>query len=158
MSLSKVLIGASIFALAACGGKGSTADDPEVSGSEGVQQVAASADLWDTDLTHGFKARDDSTGVERGRQVYVQWCAICHAEGVGMAGTDSLRRKYKMAGINDISPILAERDDLTPGFIEQVVRNGIKSMPNFRKTEISDEDLALISAYLTQNNPNYEEE
>ncbi|MEM9570401.1 MAG: cytochrome c [Pseudomonadota bacterium] len=142
------------LALAACGG----APSSDVAASNESPSISDSGELWDTSLTFGFSASEDATGLERGQQVYDQWCAICHADGVGMAGTDSLKRTYMMAGITDMSPILTERTDLTPEYIELVVRQGIKSMPYFRKTEVSDEDLALIGAYLAQNNPDYQEE
>jgi mono/diheme cytochrome c family protein len=32
-----------------------------------------------------------------------------------------------------------------------VVRNGVSFMPSFRKTEISDADLALVAAYLARS-------
>jgi hypothetical protein len=34
------------------------------------------------------------------------------------------------------------------------VRQGVSFMPQFRKTEISDEELTALAAYLTRNNPN----
>ncbi|MEL7536568.1 MAG: cytochrome c [Pseudomonadota bacterium] len=115
---------------------------------------AAAEDLWNTELTYGFAASNDAKGLARGEQVYNQWCAICHADGVGMAGTDSLRRRYKMAEITGVSPVLTERTDLTPEFVIYMVRQGVKSMPYFRKTEISDADLELVGAFLAQKNPN----
>ena len=45
--------------------------------------------------------------------------------------------------------VLEERLDLTPELVTFYVRNGVKIMPFFRKTEISDKDLADISAYLS---------
>ena len=101
--------------------------------------------LWDTKLAYGFKAESPATGLERGRQVYEQWCIICHGEGVGMAGTESLARKYR--GL-DIPALLADREDLYPETTKMFVRTGVKSMPYFRKTEISDEDLELLAEYL----------
>ena len=44
--------------------------------------------------------------------------------------------------------VLEQRTDLTPKMIETAVRNGVYFMPRFRKTEISDADLAAIIAYL----------
>jgi len=141
--------------LAACsGGEQGPGEEP----SPETTATPDQSELWDTNLTFGFAASDEATGLERGQQVYDQWCAICHADGVGMAGTDSLKRTYMMAGITDMSPILTERTDLTPEYVELVVRQGVKSMPYFRTTEVSDEDLALIGAYLAQNNPDYQEE
>lgn len=158
MKLRTILPAVSLLIVTACGGQDPTSSTASESDGAAPKQALASEDLWDTSLTYGIAASDESTGLERGQEVYEQWCAICHADGIGMAGTDSLKRKYMMMGIDDMSPILTERTDLSPEFVEQVVRFGIKSMPYFRRTEISDEDLALIGAYLAQNNPEYQEE
>lgn len=124
----------------------------------GDQTARDAGDLWDTDLTYGYAASEPASGLARGEQAYVQWCAICHEDGAGMAGTDSLRRTYQRDGVTDISPILSQRTDLSPDYVQLVVREGVKSMPHFRKTEISDEDLVLIAAYLTRNNTDAEGE
>ncbi len=47
------------------------------------------------------------------------------------------------------TPVLEERQDLTQKTIETAVRKGVDIMPRFRKTEITDADLAAIVAYLT---------
>ncbi len=118
--------------LVACGSSdGGSADDEVV------------APVFDT---YGYAADPSAKGVELGRQVYTQWCAICHEAGPGMAGTEALERKYK----GELPPLLRERDDLTPETIESFVREGVKSMPYFRKTEISDEELATLGLYLTE--------
>ncbi len=96
--------------------------------------------------TYGYEAREKATGIERGRQVYEQWCIICHDTGPGMAGTEALMRKYKGA----IPALLTERGGLTTAYIELFVRNGVKSMPTFRKTEVSDDDLEWLGQYLAQ--------
>lgn len=98
--------------------------------------------------TFGYLAEKPATGVERGKQVFVQWCAICHGTGPGMAGTEGLWRKYQGA----LPELLEERTDLQPAFVEYIVRNGIASMPIFRKTEVSDADLKALNLYLTRNN------
>jgi len=95
--------------------------------------------------TWGYSAREPAEGVARGRQVYVQWCAICHEGGPGMAGTQGLMRKYR----GQVPAVLRERTDLSKEFIEYTVRNGVASMPFFRKTEVSDSDLTLLADYLT---------
>jgi (+)-pinoresinol hydroxylase len=46
--------------------------------------------------------------------------------------------------------VLEQRTDLTPKMIESAVRNGLNFMPRFRKTEISNADLAAVTAYLVQ--------
>lgn len=103
--------------------------------------------------TYGYLSRVAAeTQLERGAQVYVQWCAICHNKGVGMAGTDFLRMKYK----GEVSPLLEERTDLTRDVIEYYVREGLGSMPYFRKTEVSDSDLDALVLHLTSKNKQQE--
>ena len=97
--------------------------------------------------TYGYSASEPAVGKERGRQVYVQWCAICHESGPGMAGTDGLKRKYK----GELPALLTEREDLQADYIEYIVRNGIASMPFFRKVEISDEDLEALNLFLVKD-------
>lgn len=99
---------------------------------------------------------DGAGQVERGKQVYDNWCAPCHGAGLGLPGfgglpgTQQLRIKYRDT---DIPAVLDERTDLVPEFIEVVVRQGVSFMPQFRKTEIGDRDLDALAAYLTRNNP-----
>jgi mono/diheme cytochrome c family protein len=44
--------------------------------------------------------------------------------------------------------LLEERSDLPAEVIRTFVRSGIASMPPFRKTELTDEDIDAIAAYL----------
>ncbi len=84
--------------------------------------------------------------IEQGRAVYGRWCSHCHDPGPGHPGTQSLAIKY-----GDTMPsVLEERDDLTPEVVELFVRQGVMSMAGFRKTEITDEELAALAAYLVQ--------
>jgi mono/diheme cytochrome c family protein len=80
-----------------------------------------------------------------GREVFAHWCAPCHAVGPRLAGTMSLQTKYE----GRVPAALEDRTDLTVPVIGVFVRNGVAWMPPFRPTEISDEDLAALSAYLT---------
>jgi hypothetical protein len=45
---------------------------------------------------------------------------------------------------------LEQRTDLTPEMVAYYVRHGIAMMPSFRKTELSDAQVAAIAAYLGQ--------
>jgi mono/diheme cytochrome c family protein len=103
---------------------------------------------------------EDQQVVAHGKAVFEKWCAACHGAGDGgndfltdrliprLPGTNALHAKY-----NDKVPaLLEERTDLTPDSIEYFVRNGITLMAPFRKTEVSDDDLRALSAYLTRNN------
>lgn len=95
--------------------------------------VLASAGLHAQDAGHG-------------RAVYDHWCAPCHAPGPRKhPGTAALEIVYK----GEKPAVLTDRLDLTPEIVAFYVRNGKLIMPPFRKTEISDKDLADLGAYLS---------
>lgn len=79
-----------------------------------------------------------------GEKVYEHWCAPCHAAGPGHPGTQSLALKY--AG--KTPAVLLERTDLSPQAVAVFVRQGVLLMAPFRKTEISDAELAALSAFV----------
>jgi mono/diheme cytochrome c family protein len=56
----------------------------------------------------------------------------------------ALQRKYR----GRLPVVLEQRSDLRPDYIKLAVRHGVSFMPSFRKTEISDADLALLATYL----------
>lgn len=105
-------------------------------------------------------AKPDPALQAKGKAVFDHWCAACHGPGDGgkdfltgmlvprLPGTNALYAKYK----GEVPPLLEERTDLTPDLIEYFVRHGVSIMPIFRKTEVGDEDLTALSAYLTRNN------
>lgn len=80
-----------------------------------------------------------------GKAVYDKWCAPCHTDQPGLAGTLALQTKYK----GEKPAVLEHRTDLTPEVVSYYVRNGVAWMAPFRKTEVSDAQLAAIGAYLT---------
>jgi mono/diheme cytochrome c family protein len=90
---------------------------------------------------------------ERGRAVYEEACAPCHARGPGsdgaamLPGPAALMIKYR----GSLSPYLEERDDLNAEVLKLFVRNGTGSMPRFRKTEVSDADVEAIAAYIASD-------
>lgn len=93
--------------------------------------------------TSAFAQAADAAQVESGARIYRYWCVECHnARGFG---TVSLERRYQGA----IPAILEQRRDLNSAFIQYVTRNGMSFMPSFRKTEITDKELAALTAYLT---------
>lgn len=93
--------------------------------------------------------------ISAGQKLYEYHCASCHGPGIGnpgaeyRTGTDALRVKYK----GELPALLAERTDLTPEMVALFVRNGVSIMAPYRKTEISDAELAEIGQYLSRNNP-----
>jgi mono/diheme cytochrome c family protein len=82
-----------------------------------------------------------------GRAVYEHWCAPCHAPGPGHPGTQSLQLKYS----GKLPAVLLERTDLSPQAVGVFVRQGVLLMAPFRKTEITDADLAALTAYVAGN-------
>jgi len=98
------------------------------------------------------KSTNAKMQLEQGRHLYKYWCATCHGAGVGaegrlqLPGTAALQQKYQ----GELPALLEERTDLTPEVVSAFVRNGISVMPFFRKTEISDDELKAIEAYLTR--------
>jgi mono/diheme cytochrome c family protein len=87
------------------------------------------------------KARVDAGAIE-----FQNACAVCHGVGFDKPGTTSLGFKYRGAR----PALLEERTDLTPELVKYFIRNGIAMMPQFRKTELSDEQVAAIAAYLAR--------
>lgn len=90
------------------------------------------------------------TPTERGKELFQHWCSACHkplGEFVSsVPGTTALQNKYKGA----IPAALEQRTDLRPEYVRLIIRQGILSMPFFRKTELSDADVDAIGAYLTK--------
>ena len=83
---------------------------------------------------------------QNGHAVFDKWCAPCHAPVAKLAGTLALQTKYKGA----LPAALEQRTDLTPDVVGYFVRNGVAWMAPFRKTEVSDAELADLGAYLSK--------
>jgi mono/diheme cytochrome c family protein len=94
-------------------------------------------------------AQDNDALAMRGQDVFEHWCAPCHAPGARHPGTQALEALYKGAK----PAALEERTDLVPELTRAFVRTGVSVMPPFRKTEISDSDLAALAAYLAPKAP-----
>ncbi len=90
----------------------------------------------------GVNAQD----LAHGKAVYDLWCAPCHAPGRKHPGTQALDIVYK----GEKPGSLEQRLDLTPELVATFVRTGVSIMPFFRKTEISDTDLADLGAWLSK--------
>jgi mono/diheme cytochrome c family protein len=97
-----------------------------------------------TSVTH---AADPKPTAASGQAVYEHWCAPCHAPGPGHPGTQSLQQKYG----GKTSSVLLERTDLSPQAVAVFVRQGVLLMAPFRKTEITDAELAALTAYVAGN-------
>lgn len=92
-------------------------------------------------------ASADPAPAVSGKAVYEHWCAPCHAPGPGHPGTQSLQFKYG----GKIPAVLLERTDLAPQAVAVFVRQGVLLMAPFRKTEITDAELAALTAYVAGN-------
>ena len=94
----------------------------------------------------------DGAAIDKGKMVFEHYCAPCHGAGRGddgapmLPGTHALHLKYK----GEKPGLLEERTDLPAELIKAFVRNGVASMPPFRKTEVTDQDIEAIAAYLSQ--------
>ncbi|HTC53056.1 MAG TPA: cytochrome c [Steroidobacteraceae bacterium] len=86
-----------------------------------------------------------------GRAVYEKWCAPCHDPGIIHPGTHALMTKYPNS--TRASGLITAWTDLPATYVTFMVRHGISVMPAFRKTEISDAELAALAAYLARNTP-----
>jgi mono/diheme cytochrome c family protein len=99
-----------------------------------------------TSVAHAQKQAERTPAVS-GQIVYERWCAPCHAAGPGHPGTQSLEMKYG----GKTPAVLLERTDLTPQMVSLFVRQGVLMMAPFRKTEITDAELAALAAYVARN-------
>ena len=102
--------------------------------------------------THAAGA-DSPPGYAAGRAVYEKWCAPCHDSGIIHPGTHALMTKY--AGGARASGLITQWNDLPASYVTFMVRHGMSVMPQFRKTEISDSELAALAAYLARNTPGH---
>ena len=142
---------AALVALAttlACAAMGSAFADPAVTAHSAWTRSALKADA----------SLKDSL-VRRGKEVFDARCRACHgsypqgktpgnnALAMQVPGTFALQLRYK----GQKPALLEERTDLTPEAVAAFVRHGGGGfMPAFRPTEVSDEDLKAVGAYLAR--------
>jgi mono/diheme cytochrome c family protein len=100
----------------------------------------------------GAAHAQDAATVARGGAKFAHSCAPCHGAGPGddgramLPGTDALRIKYK----GELPALIERRTDLTAPVLKVFVRRGSWSMPPFRPTELTDDEIADIAAYIEQ--------
>jgi len=94
----------------------------------------------------------DNSAVAKGKARFDHSCAPCHGKGPGDDGRDMLPGTYalslKYQGTT-VPAALEDRTDLSSEAISVFVRMGTWSMPPFRKTELSDEEIDNIAEYLS---------
>ena len=79
-----------------------------------------------------------------GREVFDHYCTYCHGSSDG-PGTMQLSRTR-----GKDQAFLAERTNLSPDYIEYVVRHGLKSMPPFVPSDLTDTKLKALVEFLTK--------
>ena len=112
-------------------------------GGKGMRKMASVLALIMVALVFGVAATAQDR-LQRGKEVYDYWCINCHGSFPGTPGTQALEVLY--GGLKPAD--LEERTDLPAELVRLYVRTGVSIMPTFRKTEISDEDLEALVAYL----------
>jgi cytochrome c5 len=91
-------------------------------------------------------AAANAADVPAGEQLFRARCALCHA---GFApGTIMLGKR-----LGKEHALLAERTDLAPAYLQQVVRRGLLGMPAITRVDLSNIELAHVIAYLTRPRP-----
>ena len=105
------------------------------------QSPAPSPREGDNFATPAGSATQVRTATSPAEALFVEKCSMCHRQK-GM-GTVILSRRVDPAKAQ-----LEQRDDLTAPLIAGVVRVGAGNMPRITRGEVSDEQLAVITAYL----------
>lgn len=80
-----------------------------------------------------------------GKAAFDRHCVHCHGPGEEAVGTVQLARTR-----GEQFALLTERDDLAAPYIEFVVRNGLKAMPAFVPSDLTQAKLDALTDYLTQ--------
>ncbi len=93
-----------------------------------------------------FTATVPSFGTElTGKEVFDHYCVHCHGPGNEGAGTLQLARTR-----GEDKALLTERTDLRPEYIQYIVRHGLKAMPAFVPSDLTDAQLEALADYLTK--------
>ena len=79
-----------------------------------------------------------------GKEVFDHYCNYCHGSGDG-PGTMQLRRTRGRD-----KALLTERTDLTPEYIKFIVRHGLRSMPPFVPSDLTDAKLEALTGFLVK--------
>lgn len=91
----------------------------------------------------GWAASAQAADLQYGKDRYERFCAPCHNAGFWAANRIGARLGKDQA-------LLENRTDLNAPYIEIVVQQGIGSMPPYRLTEVSPDELDAIADYLTR--------
>lgn len=132
-------------------------DGPESEETVTPQDAVSSPDVLSSDEAMpqddaGFVAEAVPVGASMaggplltdGEAIYNLYCGKCHDPGARHPGTMMMRQ----LGWEDDESALADRKELQPDYIREIVRNGLIEMPPFRPSEISDPQLDALVDYL----------
>jgi mono/diheme cytochrome c family protein len=89
--------------------------------------------------------------VGTGADLFSSRCGACHLAG-GM-GSNLLTKQMIAAKRPPSDGLLANRTDLTPDYVQSVVRNGKMAMPRLTRVDVTDAELTAIAAYLGKAKP-----
>lgn len=78
-----------------------------------------------------------------GKHVFDRNCVHCHAPGMEHPGTHQLTVTR-----GQDKGVLAERNDLVAEYVRYVVRHGLRSMPGFYPSDLTEVQLEALTAYL----------
>lgn len=126
-----------VVALGACG---DAASAPAGTGNAGPPPLVA------------YQLRDEMPAGDRlakgrdGAALFSNRCGACHLPG-GM-GTNMLTKQRIADGEPPESGLLANRTDLTQGYVKAVVRMGKVAMPPQTRVDLTDAELDAIARYL----------
>jgi mono/diheme cytochrome c family protein len=79
-----------------------------------------------------------------GKEIFDQYCSHCHGPGDAPATVQLSRTRGKEKGL------LTARTDLAPEYIEYIVRHGLKSMPPFVPSDLTEAKLKALVAFLAK--------
>lgn len=80
-----------------------------------------------------------------GKAVFERHCAHCHGPGAEAPGSTQLARTR-----GERLALLTEREDLPAVYIEFVVRNGLRAMPAFLPSDLTEAQLEALTTYLAR--------
>jgi cytochrome c5 len=89
---------------------------------------------------------DRLAATSSGEALFTNRCGSCHLAG-GM-GSNLLTKQMLAANRPPSDGLLANRTDMTPDYVKQVVRQGKMAMPRLTKVDVTDAELEAIAAYL----------
>jgi cytochrome c5 len=81
-----------------------------------------------------------------GKEVFDHYCTYCHGAADGAGTTQLARTRGKDKAL------LTERHDLSASYVEYVVRHGLKAMPAFVPSDLTDARLQALVAFLVKSN------